>query len=195
MNTRKILGTIIGLFIITGGAYYLIFINSATSLNIQKYENTDFGYEITYPENIFTLDTVDNPAIESETRDIGELKLNERYWVKYSSTLRNPKISWIVNLDENSISNECGYSTNLFEAESKMISGKEWRMKEIVSGNGFGGGANYYKNYYYKGEDKCVLLFTHMSLNSANDNSPELTEEVLETQKMLEDALYNFAIK
>lgn len=160
----------------------------------KSYENEDFGYEISYPIDKFILDTVDNPVIESETRDVGELKLKEEYWSRYDS-LQNPKISWIVNLNEDSKDSECGYSTNLSNAEVKIISGDEWKIKEMISGNDIGNDGNYYKEYYFKGKGRCFLVFTHMNLLNSEFDLSNINSGVLEIQKMLDDVVSSFVIK
>lgn len=193
-----ILVIITGLLIIGGGIYYFSNTESQNNSNLEKYtqryENKDFGYEINYSQDRFILDTVDNPVIESETRDIGELKLKEGYWSNYGSILQKPKVSWIVNLDEDSPSNECGYSTSLLNTKTETFSDKEWKVEEIVSGNDIGGAGNYYKKYYHKGEGRCFMLFTYMTLVKIEENNPEPLSEVLEIQKMLENVVKDFKV-
>ena len=147
------LWTIIILIVIVGvGAYlYKNTISPSASSGTQSselktYTNTNFGYEIKYPTD-YTLNEVNNPNIESSTRDIAEI------------TSSQVRVGIIASKDRNSINDECRDVSKY--APSKKIGDNTFNV--IVSETAttdMGNPDNVHRDYYLKTQSSCYLITT-----------------------------------
>lgn len=204
---KKIFSTIAVLIIAAGIVFYITEYertdkqggeSNQESTGWQTYANKAFGYSISYPKDQFILNEVNNPVVESPTRDIGELELKPEFWIEYSDLVgptRNPKIFWIVNKDTESINDECvRYSENPNQA-MQLISDKRFIVGEAVSSNDIGEGGTYLKDYIHKSNDRCFLIEANIAVQSYEDNVPTVNPRLQTLLARLENIVISFEIQ
>jgi len=185
---------VVAIVVIVAGFFYYQKNNQYTDW--ETYTNEKFQYEISYPEEKFILETEFGSPTESGIRDIGILELREQFWKDYSDIIkpRNPKVSWIVNLNTDSINDECNNYSSAPGATEETISGKKFTVREVVSSDDIGYGGAYNKVYNYKGNDRCFLIWTGIGLRNFEANSPKPDTKLNEIQEILKEVVKTFSI-